>query len=446
MEKEQAWYHPVVESQEAIVLDDGERHPVIMDRAARVSAFVSAKTEPITLAELAQKQLTDLLAHADRQMDKTPLRFLVHTRLEALYRSSDVRKSLPKLLVGLLRRGSANLIIDFSRPPRDWFLFVHWVYRLLWEERELYGHVLLRGPFPQLSDEVKDAFQELGIRLGYTAGWRHGAGVGSSDVAEPDSLRDLARYGFRIPILFYVHAENLDRAAEVVDRGLRLNEHSGFALPAIFHHPEYDPATSPPPPSASAYAELLARLYHEFPDYDDIFQPIAELAELMSEGGWNAQNDVPAIVRLLLRPERGIMIFRQVPSQAVSWIDYADLRSMLPADIAPRLLEFHRKRFAWSKHAFCGRCQWRYVCGGSDSVLIRPHEAEEWARAACEYRILFLEEFARKKAESLPLRLPLLHHQTGGKEWMDGGLNLVLDFSAQSLNRSADSEPVENSD
>jgi hypothetical protein len=444
MNEEQYWYQPIVESQQGIVLSNGDGSAIVMDRAARITAHVPGEVGSPSLEELARSQLSELLADADKQDKKYPLRFFVQTSLEALYHSSDVRNALPKLLAGLLRLENPYLLIDFSRPPRDWPLFAHWIYRFLWENKGLYGHIHLRGPFPLLPDEVKDAFHDLGIQLEYTAGWQPDAGADSPEIAHPDALRDLARYGFRIPIRYYVHAGNQGHAAEVVDEGLRLNEYSGFSVPAIFHHPEYDPSASPPPPSAVAYAELLARLYYDFPDYDDIFQPIAELAVLMSEGGWNAQHDVPASIRLMVRPEQGIMIFRQVPAQAVPWIDCASLLSWPMADIVPRLLEFHRQRFAWSKHAFCGRCQWRYVCGGSDAVSVCPHEADAVARAACEYRMLFLEEFARKKAESMSLRLSLPPRQTTSIQGTNGGLYSMADISTLSLSPVQDTKARED--
>lgn len=403
MNKKRNWYRPVVESQEGIVLGNEDGQTVVMDRSARVSAFISEEEAPPELEELAQKQLGELLADAE---EKPALQFQVFISLESFYSTPDVRDALPKLLAGLLRLGRAKLIFDFSFPPRDWLFFGRWVYRLLREERDLYGEIHLRGPFPVLSDDLKDAFQNLRIRLSYTAGWQPGSQTPSAEIAEPDALRDLALYGFRIPIHFYAHAGNLSDAAKVVESGLRLNEHSGFAVPAIFHHPQFQPGRSPLPPTATAYAELLACLYHEFPFYDDVFQPVAELAGLMREGGWNAEYIVPSIVRLTLRPDQGIMIFRQVPAHAVLWVPHVDLHALSVDDIAPALLGFHRQHFSWSHHAFCGQCQWRFVCGGSDAVSVDSHSADEVHRAACVHRMLFLEEFAWKKVEFSSIRLP----------------------------------------
>jgi hypothetical protein len=54
--------------------------------------------------------------------------------------------------------------------------------------------------------------------------------------------------------------------------------------------------------------------------------------------------------------------------------------------------------------------------------------------------MMFLEEFAWKKAESVPLQLPIIPQQTTESEWMMGGPSLALDFSAPSSPSSQDAE------
>lgn len=395
------WLAALVRRHGGIVVDRDDGGVVVADRTARCVATI----DPPSLRageEAVRTQVGELLALGEPADPDGRVQFEVHITLEAIHRSSDVRNSLPPLLEGLLPVGPVELKVYFSRPPRDWYLFANWVGLLLRRHPPLRGRVHLWGP-PSPGDELlKETFCDLGLRLGATAGW---SPVGPQEL-QWDAVRDWSRFGFRVPVVFFVTAANLHEVPAVLEASLRANEYSGFALAAAFHHPDYDPTRHDPAPAPADYAALLARTYRDLPQYDDVFFPITDVVSSFADGGWRADARTPATARLLLTPTGGVGTFRHVPGLATGWVDWPTFRTWPPEELPSRLLDIQRTAFAQPDSRPCRDCPWWHVCGGGDRTEGRLSADSVWS-AACEYRKEFFAGLLRLRAEFIPLNLPV---------------------------------------
>jgi len=96
-------------------------------------------------------------------------------------------------------------------------------------------------------------------------------------------------------------------------------------------------------------------------------------------------------------PSRGIGFFRQVPALARAWLPWADVMGMVAANGLAGLFNHYRWEFAWPGNAFCGRCRWRWVCGGTDGWNGVSQSHKGVLETICEHRLKLLEMFAREK-------------------------------------------------
>ncbi len=94
-------------------------------------------------------------------------------------------------------------------------------------------------------------------------------------------------------------------------------------------------------------------------------------------------------------------MFRLIPAFARAGLDWEDVGRVEPPSLAGWLLSRHAREFSWPANAFCGRCSWRYVCGGADGWDGRADPAAAVLRVACEHRKAFLQLFVREKAQFL---------------------------------------------
>jgi hypothetical protein len=94
-----------------------------------------------------------------------------------------------------------------------------------------------------------------------------------------------------------------------------------------------------------------------------------------------------------------IYTFRQIPAAARLWRGVEDVLSSSPEEIMRELATFHRDSYAWQDSAFCGKCEWRHICGGLDVGSRERELSRRTLEAGCGYRKLFLELFMRAKLE-----------------------------------------------
>jgi hypothetical protein len=387
---------PLLEPGRDLVLGSPDGSLLAVDGHARWALALPGTLDSPEQAEQVAALIRTWVARAGEADRQSPPGYTVHATLAAVYEATAVRRGLEQLLGALVPAGPTELMLHFSRPPADWLPVTRWLFRLVERHEQLAGRVWVRGPFGLLDGEVQEVFIGIGCRLGFVIGWGDPAGDRSGRPWR-EALRALARFGFRVPAVCYIHAGNVREARRLIEEALEANEHSGFALPLVFHHPDYTFGPGqPPPPPAGAYAELLAHCYRDYPDYDDLFVPVADLAGLMGGPSWCGPHGVPARVQVLAGRE-GPGVFRQIPALARPWLGWEGLASTDPGGLVARLLEFYRGQFAWEANPFCGGCGWRWLCGGQDAWPGGPAAPQAALEAGCAYRKLFLESFAWQK-------------------------------------------------
>jgi hypothetical protein len=394
---------PAVRRLGGVVLSGRDDELYVLDRSARGVLPLPHVVESPSGRESALALFTELHERGQKLAERHAA-FSLDTTLEDILSSPALRRGVAAAIRLLVAHAECRLSIHFSQPPADWTPILRWLYRIGGACSPRRPEINLCGPFDVMDETSKEALFAMGAVLGFSAGWRPGCNTADALQLPAEAIRDLARYGFRIILVYYVHADSPPYARSIIREGLVLNEHSGFSVPVLFCHPNYAfDACQPALPSASAYSRLLSDIYHEFPCYDDVFFPINELAKCVGHGGWDGQADVPAVVRLAAHPESGLGMYRQVPSLARNWQGWDDL-ARIPEDIfTTSLLESHRKAFAWDENRFCGSCSWRYLCGGIDGWHRTPEPEHGKLAVGCEYRKVFLEVFAQERAQALLL-------------------------------------------
>lgn len=389
-----------IEERGGVLLNSPEGELWLFDRLVR-----GVLPLPLSMEDSAQEELLSLVeqlySRGEQQACSEPA-VTVHVAVEDVCADEALQDRLSRLLGGLAGAGTCDFAAHFSRQPPDWLPFLRWLHKTLSRFDALFNRVILRGPFELTDDTAKEGLFGMGARAEFVTGWWDGCRPEEAGRLRGDVLRDLARFGLRTPMVCYVHAGNVERARSLIEEGLEWNEHSGFSLPLVCYHPHYRFAPGQPaPPEAASYRELLAQVYDDFPGYEELFSPVNELARLVGGGGWVAGREVPARLNLIATPAGGVGLFRLIPAFARAWVGWDDLDLVEP----PRLTEFflrrHAQAFSWEANPFCGRCSWRYICGGVDGWQDGGTAASEVLGAACDHRKVFLDIFVREKARFL---------------------------------------------
>ncbi len=395
---------PLIQDGGGIVLDDSEGRVLALDRHARRYLQVPTQVrDDAAMSELAA-EVRHFFVDSDPGPRTSPVAVRVHIPIEDVYSSRLLRDQLPFFLAGLRCVRSVELAFHFCEPPKDWAPLLRWLNTFVAErDEETQYRLSVTGPFPRLSEEVKEALSAYDVRLAYTVGWRPG---GSSHIAiDSDCLTDLAKHGFRVPLIGYVDAVNISELRAALGPVLTGNQYSGFSLPLVLQHPRYAfRPTDPAIPDEAAYCRLLHEVYNQFPHYDDVFHPIEELAGLLRDGGWSGGNETPTRLRVLISAD-GIGVYQLIPALARHWRDWGTITDggLVAERIWPELLQFHRRDCTWAQNPFCGTCNWRFVCGGLDarSGTRQPQTQPEGLSALCGGRKLFLRTLATEAFDSV---------------------------------------------
>lgn len=306
---------------------------------------------------------------------------------------SDALKLAEHIVVGCDGRIDARLVVHanaFSADPAVDF-------EQITERKILRGRVRLRGRFPVLSDEIVGRMINHGIVCSEIAGWWPGCGRDESLQLESDRIARNAELGLQVPVIWYVHTENLPRILELIEESLQANWHSGFSILPACLSPAAALTNSPPQsPNPSEFCALLVRAYQRFPHYDDVFEPLLELARNVRHGGWHRWFSVPRPLNLLVTDRGDCRLFRQLPAGARDWSTVSDVLAMNPGTAVDSLVDAARRDADFASHPFCCRCNWQYVCGGMDKQM-EQEPCRSDAEVVCSYRQLFSEFFTRQK-------------------------------------------------
>jgi hypothetical protein len=316
--------------------------------------------------------------------------FSTNRTLEDIYRSQPLRREVPRLLTAFAGAARLEFDVTFSTPPADWQPLLRWIGTLNPTREGLDFVVRLTGPFPSLDDRLCQWMMALGLRLRF-APQDAGTTGGQNDWS---ALRELAMFGFEIPYVGHVHANNLDAIAEEIVPALAANQYSGFSLPLVCARPGYRfDSENPALPTAEKYLGLIETAFDAHPHYDHHLEPVEELALAIRLGGWNRLDNIPARVNLLASAE-GVSTFRLVPGMARHWRSWELLESTASEAIGTELFESYRVAYSLVSNSVCTACRWRRVCGGADAGPENP-SGFALPEVVCRSRLHMVERLLR---------------------------------------------------
>jgi hypothetical protein len=266
---------------------------------------------------------------------------------------------------------------------------------------QLRGYLQFRGQLPEIEEETADQCVDADMSFYETAGWWTGCTPDQSTQLDTKRIRRNAALGLRLPVLWYVHQDNLPEVPDALQRSLEANYNAGFALLPVCLNPFAATGTpSPRLPNEEAFCDLLVESYQRFPHFDELFEPILDLAWNVRYGGWHRFFEVPRPVNVLLGKDRECRVFRQLPAAAQSWTSVAKALAMSPEDAVDSLLEAAGNNADFADHPYCGGCEWKYVCGGMDRLATCDAMRAD-VDLVCGYRKLFSEFFLHQKCSSM---------------------------------------------
>lgn len=212
----------------------------------------------------------------------------------------------------------------------------------------------LTGSVP---DSVANRIASGGIRL------RHVCTDPDEDLSDEraNALLLATRTGLRIPVVFYVAAGKAEAILECASKAVQASQYSGLSFRPIQAHPDYDPAEFGEAITAQEYVAALNSIYAEFPYYDDVFEPIGDVAAQIDPA-------VPVKRRFKLLVDRAgrVGAFRKLPASGHAVRPAAAPASAESADVPP-VRELRQAADTLERHSRCGPCPWLQVCGGMDA-------------------------------------------------------------------------------
>jgi hypothetical protein len=327
---------------------------------------------------------------------QSPIRFSIHLVYEAVGLEWATR-ALAALVKFLETNVSVQVTIYSNQSVFDYAPILSLAKSL----RETFSKevgIQLVAPFGEYREAEMVALFNLGVRIKYASGWIQGCSADQIPPIDADVLRSLSEFGFRVPIEWYVHQNNVQAFEATIQNLLITNFSAGFSLPLVSQNPYYrfEPRF-PNLPDALTYCQLLLRTYKEYPYYDDVFYPLNLLALLVKEGGYISRLNIPAAINIILDEQGWIGIFRQSPALKYPWTNISEVAAASLDELQNQFLELVSYAWQWERVPYCRKCCWRHTCGGLD-----PNADNNVSRdkldTMCGYRKLFLEHFARIRA------------------------------------------------
>jgi hypothetical protein len=388
---------------EPLFLSAGEEGALrILEKSARVVCDVlpngSADEEQII------KQVDSFLSKTWDSDRQPPIWLSIHLFHEAIA-LDGVCRALVALAEFLGPITKTKIIIHLDQTSADWSAIQSLAKSLretLSRSREIVGIELI-APFGEFHAAEMEALFDLGVRIRFAAGWTKGCPSDQPLLVNAGVLRGFSELGFRTPIEWYVHADNIQTFEEQIPNLLLENYSSGFSLPLVSQNPYYQFGPGfPALPDALDYCQLLARTYKRYPYYDDVFLPLIDLALLIREGGWHSKLNISTAVNFFLDAEGRVGLYRQSPALALAWTTVSEVAATSLDVLRNRFLEFTGKAWQWEKVPYCRECGWRYACGGLDAAALSRKDLD----TMCGHRKLFLEHFATLRAPDCVIGAP----------------------------------------
>lgn len=340
-----------------------------------------------------------LSKHSDSNSEqKLSIRLSIHLVYEAV-KLEGVAYALAALVKFLETNVSARIIIHSNQSVFDYAPILSLAKSL--REDFKFGKevgIQLAAPFGEYREAEMEALFNLGVHIKYASGWIQGCSADQIPAINAGVLRSLSEFGFRVPIEWYVHENNIQIFETKIQNLLIVNFSAGFSLPLVSQNPYYQfTSDSPNLPDALAYCQLLVQTYKEYPYYDDVFHPLNILALLVKECGWFSRLNIPTAINFILGENGQIGLFRQSPALSQYWASISEVLATPLDELRNQFLHFISDAWKWENVPYCRECCWRHICGGLDPAS-NGGLSRDTLDTMCGYRKLFLEHFANLRA------------------------------------------------
>ena len=268
------------------------------------------------------------------------------------------------LVRGLAEKQRVHVVVYFREPPVKWETaleeFFAGLNDLLACERV---DLLIVGPFVKMEESSKQSLMDHNVRLLFM----HSpiAGGARESEAAREVIYDIADFGFRVPVAWQIHAENVRTVRATIDEEMYANYTSGFALPLILYSPFYECIQDTYRlPQTQDYLELLADVYKSYPFYDDVLFPLSALATGAYRGGVCNTQQTAKSIQLLVQPGGDVRVFGHIPAVGAMWTSISKLRALEQTQIYDEFIRCCTNLRLQCLSSTCQQCQWNNLCGG----------------------------------------------------------------------------------
>jgi hypothetical protein len=209
--------------------------------------------------------------------------------------------SFLQLLNSLSSTYFVNIVIWFSSPPLSW-------QDILFSFRSLKNTsnvaITLVGSFSMITDIDKEFLFSQNIKLIHC---QYSPQLKSDT---PDVIKNLCKFGFRVPVFLFVTNENISFLQKHFNFWMDLNYNSGFALPLLIDSPFFHPNENftYTLPNAREYILLLLDVFKQYPLYDEVLFPLSSFAARSFRGNWNDLFRVPKNIQFWFSHQHGIFL------------------------------------------------------------------------------------------------------------------------------------------
>lgn len=205
-----------------------------------------------------------------------------------------------------------------------------------------------------------------------------------------ENVAKLSKYG--LFVVFNLYLENSfepSQIDDIVKKLMFINYAAGFSVYPASHslHPKFYGT----PIETAHWLEILVDLYKNFPHYDVLFEPVNEIANITSFGGWNTNLNVPRFIKISVTSDGELRIFRQNPNKGVRWAKLSEISSLTHSQI---LTEFVKAVNGRPQLVDRG-CSCFDICRGVDDNCPIAGSGEITS-LECETRRFFIRAFSEQ--------------------------------------------------
>jgi hypothetical protein len=399
----------IVDKNEDIFIDYHQKGILIWEK----SGYHKKHLPPEVSEVLAQQEIDAFYNDVDKyfnELSNAPDRLPEQLHITVYIKIDDTQTIFSNnILYSFLKKMSEKQIVQtifcFQKPSLDWKFALTSFFSNL-SERIQSGtlHITLCGTFRKTSIEDMEFLLEHNVRLQHVI-------QNSKDFAfDRDVLFHHADFGFRIPAIWYVHADNIDDISfERIDDTMFSNYNSGFGVPLVSNNIFYQTSNFSLP-DASQYLKLLSDIYKKYPYYDDVLFPLSSMAILCYSNGYSRFLNITRNIQLLIDNDEDISFLGHTPFWSVHWLSWKELNS-IHEDVFTKMLCDYAELQKRCRLKKCQQCQWKYICGGEYSMT--PNKIEP-LNIICRQHDFFFKIFLWQRHQVIT-QLQMYNETSGNK-------------------------------